>query len=97
MSRTNAYCRIVRERIAEAVERDVIGRYEAGERVADIAAATGVAMSSVYPILRRHGLTPDRKQRSSASARVEDALRLALELLDEDDRARVLAVLNGDG
>jgi hypothetical protein len=78
------------------VARDVIDRYQAGERIADLAAATGVAMGTVYTILRRSSLQPVRQPRNRDKQRTERALALALDYLSEDERAEVLAVLNGD-
>ncbi len=41
-------------------EEDVVRMYREGATLAQITEATGVARSSIYWVLRKHGITPDR-------------------------------------
>ena len=41
-------------------EEDVVRMYQAGATLAQITETTGVARSSIYWVLRKHGITPDR-------------------------------------
>ena len=84
------------ERSSADIERDVVRRCEAGEPVADIVKACGIVHGTIYTIAKRHGIKPNRSRRHRIDRRRDDALKLALTLLDGYDRKRVLEVLEGE-
>ncbi len=53
--------------LASGPEEDVIRMYRDGATLAQITEATGVARSSIYWVLRKHGITPDRLRSRSTS------------------------------
>lgn len=78
-------------RIAPDVEARVLELYQQPEtRVNDIAAEVGLSRSSVYWVLQKHGVTPDRIRRPEREVRHEASERYMAQraaLLDDELRA----------
>lgn len=55
-----------RDRHPPEVEAQVVEMYGRGDRTAEIVAVTGVPRASVYAVLRRHQVEPNRIKRRSA-------------------------------
>jgi len=92
-----------KRKFSDDTETVVVDMYRRGDRVADIASATGVSPGSVYGVLRRAGLSPDRQRHTRATspggatrdrvARLEDALDFARSRLDEASLAELRRIL----
>jgi predicted DNA-binding transcriptional regulator AlpA len=71
--------------IGESTRERVIAMYASGERLKDIVAVTGLSRPTIYWVLKREGVSPNRRPRQAPEAASElvDALRNSEREVDE--------------
>jgi transposase len=71
---------------AEQREREMIAAYRRGEKVTDIEERFAVGRSTLYHVLRRAGVTPQRSRRQVDAASGDARLAGLAELISHQDR-----------
>jgi DNA-binding CsgD family transcriptional regulator len=79
--------------------QDIVRRYLAGERTQDIAERYGIVQPSIYTIVRRHGVKPDRGGGQYARDGISrDRLSASLRRRHKtDERTEIVARLTAEG
>jgi len=74
------------DKTAEQRERDMIAAYRAGAKVTDIEGRFGVGRSTLYHVLRREGIKPQRTKSQVDAASGDARLAGLAELITHQDR-----------